>query len=121
MRKQGTSAFAAMVAALAAASATGASLVGLDPGTPVEVAGIIERHECYACHAQTEARIGPSYRMIAARHAARRDVMEEVLAWKIIEGGAGNWGVVPMVANEKVSLEEARAVARWILELDPDG
>ena len=41
----------------------------------------------------------------------------EVLAQKIIIGGAGNWGVVPMVPNEHVSLEEARTISRWILDL----
>jgi hypothetical protein len=33
-------------------------------------------------------------------HASQTEVMIEVLARKIIAGGAGNWGVVPMVPNE---------------------
>ncbi len=36
---------------------------------------------------------------------------------KIIVGGTGNWGVVPMVPNEHVSIDEARAISRWILDL----
>jgi hypothetical protein len=31
---------------------------------------------------------------------------------------ASNWGVVPMVPSEHVTLVEARAIWRWILELD---
>jgi cytochrome c len=46
------------------------------------------------------------------------DGIVEVLAQKIISGGAGNWGVVPMVPNEQVTIEQARAMARWILELE---
>ena len=43
--------------------------------------------------------------------------MIDVLAQKIIDGGAGNWGVVPMVPNEHVSLDEARQIVAWILGL----
>ena len=74
---------------------------------------------CYACHATDEVLIGPPYRAIAARHAAERDVMIEVLAQKIVHGGGGNWGIVPMVPNEHVSLSDARAISEWILSLSP--
>jgi len=73
---------------------------------------------CYACHDTDNVLLGPSYRAIAARHARERNVMTEVLAQKIIHGGAGNWGVVPMVPNEHVSLSEARAISEWILGLN---
>lgn len=44
-----------------------------------------------------------------------------VLARKIVLGGGGSWGLVPMVPNEHVTLDEARAMAEWILALDqPD-
>jgi cytochrome c len=42
-----------------------------------------------------------------------------VLAGKIILGGAGNWGIVPMVANDQVSMTEARQIAEWILDQAP--
>lgn len=80
-------------------------------------AALAEKNRCVACHETDRTLIGPSYKAIAARHSANRDVMVEVLAQKIIIGGAGNWGVVPMVPNEHVSLAEARAISRWILEL----
>ena len=72
---------------------------------------------CYACHQLDAASLGPPWRAIAARHAARRDVMVDVLAGKIIRGGGGNWGMVPMVPNQRVSEEEARVLAEWILDL----
>lgn len=78
---------------------------------------LAEEKRCVACHDLTKTLLGPSYMAIAARHAANRDLMVDVLAYKIIVGGAGNWGVVPMVPNEHVSLEEARAISRWILNL----
>ena len=68
-----------------------------------------------------EQLIGPPYRAIAMRHSARAAVMVDVLAQKIILGGGGNWGVVPMVPNEHVTPEEARSMAQWILKLDGAG
>lgn len=83
-----------------------------------DVPALLEKSRCDACHTERQALIGPHYRAIAARHAGRDDVMVEVLARKIVLGGGGNWGVVPMVPNEHVSLEDARRMARWILSLD---
>jgi cytochrome c len=78
---------------------------------------LLNEKRCVACHDVSRNLLGPPYTAIAARHAARKETMIEVLAQKIIAGGAGNWGVVPMVPNEHVSLEEARAMSRWILDL----
>lgn len=83
-------------------------------------AALTEQKRCNACHHETEPLLGPPYIAIAARHAAQLEALGdgivEVLAQKIISGGAGNWGVVPMVPNEHVTIEQARAMARWILE-----
>jgi cytochrome c len=78
---------------------------------------LLGEKRCVACHDVSRNLLGPPYKAIAARHAAQKDTMVEVLAQKIIAGGAGNWGVVPMVPNEHVSLDEARAMSRWILGL----
>jgi len=79
---------------------------------------LVQERYCYGCHNLTETLIGPSYQSIATLHRARKDIMVEILAIKIIKGGAGNWGVVPMVPNEHVSMEEARIIADWILNLE---
>jgi cytochrome c len=80
-------------------------------------AKLVEAARCYACHQMTEYSLAPPYLAIAARHAPRKDVMVDVLATKIVHGGGGNWGVVPMVPNQWVSLDEARTMAAWILSL----
>lgn len=92
---------------------TSASAIAAEP----DGEALLAKKRCVACHDLTKALLGPPYKAIAARHAAQKDLMIEVLAQKIIAGGAGNWGVVPMVPNEHVSLEEARAMSRWILGL----
>ena len=85
-----------------------------------EVPALLRAKGCHACHAMTDTLLGPSYQAIAMAHAARKDVMTDVLAEKIIVGGAGNWGVVPMVRNDQVSPDEARAMAAWVLEQEPE-
>ena len=80
---------------------------------------LVEQAHCGACHKRSESSLGPPYVAIAARHAPREDVMIEVLARKIVLGGGGSWGVVPMVPNQWVPIEDARAMAEWILGLAP--
>src|SRR3989304_2454365 len=56
---------------------------------------LVQERRCYGCHHITQALIGPAYTAIAARHAANKPIMEKALARKIVDGGAGTWGVVP--------------------------
>jgi len=79
---------------------------------------LVKAARCDACHTMSEPLLGPPYIAIAARHAAQKDTMVDVLARKIVYGGGGNWGVVPMVPNQWVSIEDARVMAEWILSLN---
>jgi cytochrome c len=87
------------------------------PAQPPDGQALATLKRCDACHAIEETLIGPPYSAIAARHAGDREIKIEVLAQKIVHGGGGNWGVVPMVPNEHVSLDEAREIVAWILGL----
>jgi cytochrome c len=79
-------------------------------------AKLAQQKMCYGCHQMNTASIGPPWLAIAARHAANKDVMVDVLASRIIHGGGGNWGVVPMAPRApRVSEAEARVLAAWVL------
>lgn len=80
---------------------------------------LVREYRCYACHDMTQTLIGPPYQAIAARHGSKKEVMTAVLARKIILGGGGNWGMVPMVPNEHVPEADARRIAAWILNQSP--
>ena len=82
-----------------------------------DASALVIEKRCNACHEMRDVSLGPPWQAIAARHAARKDVMRDVLATKIVHGGGGNWGNVPMVPNQRVSLEEAQRMAAWILSL----
>ena len=82
-------------------------------------AALAKASRCYSCHDTANVLIGPPYQAIAIRYANDRKVMEAVLARKILLGGGGNWGVVPMVPNEHVKPADALALARWVLDQLP--
>lgn len=69
---------------------------------------------CMACHAVDKKLVGPAYKDVAAKYAGQKDAVDK-LAAKIIKGGAGVWGPVPMPANAQVSDAEAKKLAAWVL------
>jgi cytochrome c len=69
---------------------------------------------CMACHAADKKLVGPSYKDVAAKYAGQKDAVDK-LAAKIIKGGAGVWGPVPMPANTQVTPEESKKLVAWIL------
>lgn len=71
---------------------------------------------CLGCHTIDKKQIGPAFKDVAARYAGQPGVAAK-LAEKIMSGGAGAWGVVPMPANPKVSPDEAKQLANWVLGL----
>jgi cytochrome c len=94
-----------------------APAVAARPAAPArDGAALVRTMRCYGCHDLQDPLLGPPYKTIAARYRSDRETMIDVLASKIVLGGGGNWGVVPMVPNEQVSREQARTIARWILD-----
>lgn len=76
---------------------------------------LAEKKRCTVCHTVTKKILGPAYKDVAAKYAGQNASAQ--LATKIIQGGGGVWGVVPMPANPKISQSEADTLARWILSL----
>ena len=69
---------------------------------------------CMACHAVANKLVGPSYKEVAAKYAGQADAADK-LAAKVMKGGSGVWGVIPMPANPQVSAAEAKTLVTWIL------
>ena len=77
---------------------------------------LAQQKTCMACHAVDRKLVGPSYKDVAAKYAGQPGAADK-LAEKIVKGGAGVWGAVPMPANPRVSPAEAKQLANWILTL----
>jgi cytochrome c len=74
---------------------------------------------CMACHAVDKKLVGPAYKDVAAKYAGQKDAIDK-LSVKIMKGGSGVWGPVPMPANPQVSagffLLDRRASAHSVWE-----
>lgn len=75
---------------------------------------LIEGADCLTCHKVEERIIGPSYQEVADKYSAA-DI--DMLASKIIDGGQGNWGEVPMAPHAGMSRENAKKMVEYILTL----
>lgn len=69
---------------------------------------------CMACHAVDKKLVGPSYKEVATKYADQKDAVAKLSA-KVVKGGSGVWGPVPMPANAQITPDEATKLVTWIL------
>lgn len=77
-------------------------------------ADLAKQKNCMACHDVGKKVIGPSYKDVAAKYSGQKDAADK-MAQKILKGGSGVWGAVPMPANPQVTEAEAKLLAAWVL------
>ena len=75
---------------------------------------LAKAENCMACHAVANKLVGPAYKEVAKKYAGDKSAVDK-LATKIVKGGSGVWGAVPMPANPQVSEAEAKKLAAWVL------
>jgi cytochrome c len=78
---------------------------------------IVAKSDCLTCHKVDEKITGPTYRDVANKYAGMPDTIITHLAHKIINGGTGVWGEVPMVPHPALSQADAEAAVKYILLL----
>lgn len=76
---------------------------------------LAQQKNCLACHNVERKVVGPSFKDIAKKYADQN--VSAKIASKIIEGGSGVWGAIPMPANAEVNEAQAKELAAWILSL----
>jgi cytochrome c len=76
---------------------------------------LAQKKNCMACHAVEKKVVGPGYKDVAKKYAGQ-DVTAK-LSSKVMKGGSGTWGAVPMPANPQVSQAEADTLVKWILSM----
>jgi cytochrome c len=100
-------------AASPAAPASTASDKGLD---------LIAASDCTTCHklnkeASSGASIGPAYSEVAAKYSPAADTTVGRLVKKVISGGSGIWGTVPMTPHPMLKPEDVKTMVTYILSL----
>lgn len=85
-------------------------------GSRTEGEKLIAKSDCIGCHNKVQKVIGPAYVDIAKKYPLNDENVNH-LADKIISGGKGVWGEVPMTPHANMSKEEAKEMVTYILSL----
>jgi cytochrome c len=63
-----------------------------------------------------EKNIGPAYQDVANKYE-NNDENIALLASKIIKGGSGVWGAIPMTPHPQISEDDAKQMVKYVLLL----
>jgi len=77
---------------------------------------LIEASDCRTCHHDKDKVIGPAYIDVAKKYPNTDENVKKLSA-KVISGGTGVWGQLPMVAHPNISQEDAEAMVKYILSM----
>jgi len=105
--------------------ATGLMLGGNAMATAMPA--LAKKHDCNVCHDIDKKLVGPSWMEVSRRYrratkyvyGGNEYVLEEGLVLKVSHGGYGNWGTMPMPANDPNDSKqsEIRELVRFIIAL----
>jgi len=101
-------------AAAAGTAAAGAAGGAAQPVTQEQALALMKKHNCSSCHAVDKKLVGPSYKDVAAKYKGDPSA-EAKLIDKVVKGGSGVWGPVPMPPHPTVPKEDIQAIVDWIL------
>jgi S-disulfanyl-L-cysteine oxidoreductase SoxD len=79
-----------------------------------DAATLFKKFSCNACHGVDNRIVGPGMREVNRKYAGKADAVD-YLTGKIVSGGTGVWGAIPMPA-QTLSPDDARTIARWIAD-----
>lgn len=76
------------------------------------------KNACMGCHAVSRKLVGPSYDDVTARYKNDPAAVPK-LTVKVLKGGAGVWGMIPMPSHPGMSQADAQTVVEWIMAGSP--
>jgi len=65
-----------------------------------------KKMNCTACHAIDKKVVGPAWQDVANKYKGDASAAEK-LQVKVSKGGSGNWGTMPMPANDAAGTKQA--------------
>ena len=105
--------------ATTASSSTGATSTG--NAADDKAIELIGSSDCTTCHRLHEASsgssIGPAYDQVATKYNPAADSTVERLVKKVISGGSGIWGSVPMTPHPALKADDVKTMVTYILSL----
>ncbi len=77
---------------------------------------LIGKSDCLTCHKLNEVATGPAYAAVAAKYATDQTGRDS-LAHKIMKGGSGNWGAIPMPPHPNLTEEDAKKMVAYVMSV----
>ena len=78
---------------------------------------LISKSDCLACHKIDSKLVGPAYIAVAEKYPQDQNTVNS-LSQKIVSGGSGVWGPVPMAPHPAITLADANKMVKYILTLN---
>ncbi len=78
---------------------------------------LIAKLDCLACHKIDTKLVGPAYTAVAEKYPQDQNSVD-LLSQKVINGGSGVWGPVPMAPHPAITLADANKIVKYILTLN---
>lgn len=88
-------------------------------GTAAQIAAggkLLAKSDCLACHNEVNKIVGPAYINVAKKYAPT-DANINYLVGKIIHGGSGVWGDIPMSPHPTLAKADVKLMVQYILSL----
>lgn len=94
------------------------ALAGVAASVPAQAQDpqqLLQKYNCLACHSVDKKLVGPAYKDVAKKYKGDAAAPAK-LAEKVVKGGQGVWGPIPMPPN-KVTDDEAKKMVAYILAM----
>lgn len=92
----------------------------------IDMPALAKKLNCTACHADDKKLIGPTWKDIAKKYHGQTKFtyngkeypLIEGLVLKVSKGGSGNWGAMPMPANDPAGARQTEITSLVKFELN---
>ncbi len=81
----------------------------------VDMPELAKKNNCTACHSIEKKVVGPAWMDVSKKYKGEAGAKAKLVA-KVIKGGSGNWGAMPMPPN-KLSEADAGTLVDFVLGL----
>ena len=92
-----------------------------------EMPVLAKKQDCNVCHDIEKRVVGPAWMEVSRKYknvakytyGGKEYTLEDGLVMKVSKGGSGNWGAMPMPANDPNGSKQAeiRELVKFVLEL----
>ncbi|MGE5027357.1 MAG: c-type cytochrome [Betaproteobacteria bacterium] len=99
--------------------AAAAALLVAGQAVAADETALAQKSGCMACHQVGTKVVGPAYKDVAKKYAGDKTALDK-LTKKVVAGGVGVWGQVPMPpkgGNAAVKEEDIKKIVTWVLSL----